>query len=121
MTSPPTPAVMAGSRGRPAPPRSSRWPDNDPRQQQIRDHLGVQIGDRVRVVAYPVVYVGELDKVKFSPDGHSVLDVWLVDLVRTDHNPFEWNGKPLPVRVVIPWRAIDRFETLAPDDTTREV
>lgn len=114
----PSPASMPQHRRHaPEPPRSPRWPDNDPRQQRIREVLGVQIGDRVRVVAYPVVYVGELDRVTFGADEH-VRDVWLVDLVRTDHSPFEWKNQALPVRIVVPWRAIDRFETL-PEDVER--
>lgn len=106
---------MAGRRGRTVP-RSARWPSNDPRQQHVRENLGVEVGDRVRVVAYPVVYLGELDRVQFSPDGNEVLNVWLVDLERTETTPYEWNNRPLPVRIILPWRAIDRFETLAPEE-----
>jgi hypothetical protein len=109
-----SPALLAGTKGQPTEvPPGPRPELDDPMQRRVFLATGTYLGQRICAVAYPVIYVGELDNVRFGRDEQPV-SVVLIRLEATPHHaPHEWQGHP-PLRITVPWSAIDRFEWLPP-------
>jgi hypothetical protein len=106
-----SPAALAGRKGNPTVIEPGPRPEHDdPLQRRVHNATGAYLGERVCVVAYPVLYVGELDSVRWDDRNGVPVSLFLIKLEVTSHHcPHEWAGHP-PLRVMVPWDAIDRFE-----------